>query len=100
MPDGAPHVRGRLPSLRLAPTRENEVVEELSQHLDDRYRELMAGGALADEVTLLALADFQSGNVLAQRMASLRKAHVTALATLGTSAGHVCVRVAACPRRV
>jgi hypothetical protein len=37
-------VRGRLSGLRLSPTREAEIVEELSQHLDDRYRELIAGG--------------------------------------------------------
>jgi hypothetical protein len=45
MPDWPQHVRPRLASLRLSPTRENEIVEELSQHLDDRYRELIAGGS-------------------------------------------------------
>lgn len=32
MADWAPHVRARLASLRLSPTRENEIVDE---HLDD-----------------------------------------------------------------
>src|SRR5918995_274837 len=89
MPDWAPHVRARLASLRLSPTRENEIVEELSQHLEDRYRELIAGGASPDEATRLALADFQSGDVLAQKMASLRQGHVTAPTTLGAPTGHV-----------
>jgi predicted permease len=89
MPDWAPHVRARLASLRLSPARENEIVEELSQHLDDRYRELLAGGASPDDATRSALADFQSGNLLAQRMASLQQAHVTAPPTLGASAGRV-----------
>jgi hypothetical protein len=31
--------------LRLSPKRENEIVEELSQHLEDRWEELVAGGA-------------------------------------------------------
>lgn len=31
MPDWAPHIRARLASLRLSPTPENEIVEELSQ---------------------------------------------------------------------
>ena len=35
--------------------RETEVVDELSQHLDDRYRELVAGGATAEEATRLTL---------------------------------------------
>ena len=37
--------RSTLASLRLSPTRENEIVEELSQHLEDRWEELVAGGA-------------------------------------------------------
>ncbi len=45
MPDWAREVRARLSSLRLSPTREAEIVDELSQHLDERWRELMAGGA-------------------------------------------------------
>jgi ABC-type lipoprotein release transport system permease subunit len=36
MPDWKPHIRSRLASLRLSPSRENEIVEELSQHLEDR----------------------------------------------------------------
>ena len=59
MPDWAEHVRSRLASLRLSPTREAEIVEELSQHLEDRWRELLAGGASEDEAARLALADFR-----------------------------------------
>ena len=50
---GHREVRTRLSSLRLSPTRESEIVEELSQHLDDRWRELIAGGASPDEATQL-----------------------------------------------
>jgi putative ABC transport system permease protein len=89
VPDWAPHVRGRLASLRLSPTRETEIVDELSQHLEDRYRELIAGGTSPDEAARLALADFQGGNVLGQKMASLRQGHVTAPITLGAPTGHV-----------
>ena len=89
MPDWAPHVRARLASLRLSPTREAEIVEELSQHLEDLYRELRGRGASHEEATRLALADFRSGNVLAQHMVSLRQAHVTASSTLGAPAGRV-----------
>jgi MacB-like periplasmic core domain len=89
MPDWAPHVRARLASLRLSPTRETEIVDELSQHLEDRCRELIAGGTSPDEATRLALADFQSGNILGQKMASLRQAHVMAPTTLGAPTGHV-----------
>jgi hypothetical protein len=50
---------------------------------------LIAGGTSPDEATRLALADFQSGNILGQKMASLRQGHVTAPTTLGAPTGHV-----------
>jgi putative ABC transport system permease protein len=83
MPDWAQHVRPRLSSLRLSPTRENEIVDELSQHLDDRWRELIAGGALPDEAARMALADFREGNLLAQYMAPLRQVHAPTPITPG-----------------
>ncbi len=89
MPDWAPHVRPRLASLRLSPTRENEIVEELSQHLEDRRRELMAGGASPDEATRLALAEFREGNLLARYMTPLRQAHAPAQITPGAPTAHV-----------
>jgi hypothetical protein len=51
MPDWAREVRTRLSSLQLSPTREREIIEELTQHLDDRWCELMAGGASPDEAS-------------------------------------------------
>ncbi len=89
MPDWASEVRTRLAPLRLAPTREAEIVDELSQHLDDRYRELMAGGASSEEAIRLALADFQEGDVLAQHMGSLRQAHAPPPVTPGAPTGGV-----------
>src|SRR5688572_9984201 len=85
----AREVRTRLSSLRLSPTREAEIVDELSQHLDDHYRELTAGGTTPDEATRLTLAQFRSGNVLAQHMAALRQAHSPASITPGAPTGHV-----------
>jgi putative ABC transport system permease protein len=89
MPDWSQDVRTRLSSLRLSPEREAEIVDELSQHLDDRYRELIAGGATPEEARRLALADFQSGNVLAKHMASLRQANSPPPITPGAPSGHV-----------
>ena len=85
----AHEVRARLSPLRLSPTREAEIVDELSQHLDDRYRELRAGGASPDEAERLALADFRSGNVLARHMAPLRQARVPAPVTPGAPTGRL-----------
>ena len=79
MPDWAEHLRPRLSSLRLSPAREHEIVQELSQHLEDRWRELVAGGASEDEATRLALAEFREGNLLAQYLAPLRQAQTPIL---------------------
>ncbi|HZM59476.1 MAG TPA: ABC transporter permease [Vicinamibacterales bacterium] len=85
----AADVRSRLASLRLSPAREAEIVDELSQHLDDRYNELVSGGASPEEATRLALADFHSENVLAQHMAALRQAHAPVPVTPGAPTGHL-----------
>ena len=44
MPDWKPEIAKRLRPLRMAPPREAEIIEELSQHLEDRYQELLASG--------------------------------------------------------
>jgi putative ABC transport system permease protein len=85
----AREVRTRLSALHLSPTREAEIVDELSQHLDDHYRELIAGGASPEEATRLTLADFRSGNVLAQHMAELRQSHAPPPIAPGAPTGHV-----------
>lgn len=89
MPDWTQHVRARLLGLRLSPTREAEIVEELSQHLDDRYRELIAGGMSPDEATRVALSDFREGNILADYIAPLRQARPPSAITPGASGGNL-----------
>jgi macrolide transport system ATP-binding/permease protein len=89
MPDWKPHIRSRLASLRLSPSRENEIIEELSQHLEDRWRELVAGGVSEDEATKLALAGFREGDLLARQLAPLRQAHAPQPVTPGASAGRL-----------
>src|SRR5436309_15037470 len=87
MGDWASEVRTRLSSLQLSPTRETESVEELSQHLDDRWRELIGGGASPEDARRLALAEFRGGDVLANAMAPLRPAHPPSSITPGAPTG-------------
>jgi hypothetical protein len=89
MPEWADEVRARLASLRLAPTREAEIVEELSRHLDDRYHELIAGGAPPDEARRAALGAFRSSAALAQHLTPLRQAQALPPITPGATSGHV-----------
>ena len=55
MPDWKPEIRRRLAGLRLAPTREAEIVEELAQHLEDCYQELLAAGESDEQACRAAL---------------------------------------------
>jgi putative ABC transport system permease protein len=89
MPDWTQHIRPRLASLRLSSSRENEIIEELSQHLDDRWRELVAGGASEDEATKLALAGFRDRDLLARHLAPLRQAHTLEPITPGAPTRHL-----------
>ncbi len=44
MPDWKSEVEKRLLALRIRPAASPEVVQELVEHLEDRYAELLAGG--------------------------------------------------------
>jgi Acidobacterial duplicated orphan permease len=68
MPEWRDEIRQRLAELKLEPTREAEIIEELSQHLDDRYAELLAGGATEDEADRMVLAELRGGQLLAQEL--------------------------------
>src|SRR4030095_13343822 len=89
MPDWTQHVRPRLSGLRLSPTRAAEIVEELSQHLDDRCRELIASGMSPDAAERLALPDFTDGHGLPERLAPLRQAHPPLAITPGAPGGEL-----------
>jgi len=77
MPDFHQPVRERLAGLNLDPAREAEIVEELSVHLDARFRELLAEGAPPDAAARLALEELEARDALAQRLrrTRLRTAH-------------------------
>ncbi len=82
-------VRTRLSALRLSPTREMEIVQELSQHLDEHFRELIAGGESPEEAERLTLAEFRDGDALARHMAPLRQARTPTEVTPGAATGQM-----------
>ncbi|MGB8805625.1 MAG: hypothetical protein WCC93_11920, partial [Chthoniobacterales bacterium] len=55
MPDFKSEIRTSLAALNLSPTREEEIVEELSQDLQERFEEALSHGASEDEARQLAL---------------------------------------------
>ena len=74
MPDWTEELRQRLAPLRLSPSRESEIIEELSQHLDLRYEELLDSGMPDVEARRVALEELRGPEVLAQHMRTLRQA--------------------------
>jgi len=69
MPEWKEEIRSRLASLRLEPGRESEIVEELSQHLEDRYSELCESGLGESEAYRAALSEINDGHFLAAAIA-------------------------------
>jgi predicted permease len=66
MPDWNEQIRQQLGILNLKPAREAEIVEELAQHAEDRYRELRGGGVAEAEARRIAL-DETGGHQLPAR---------------------------------
>lgn len=87
MPDWTLALSTRLSSLRLTPAREREIVDELSQHLDDAYREHLNAGATHEEAMRLTLAELDERDLLAREMQSLRQASVPPAITPGVPRG-------------
>ena len=61
----------RLAALKLRPEREAEIVDELTQHLDDHVRELIAGGADPETARTIALAELDQPGELARRLGTV-----------------------------
>lgn len=62
----------RLAAAKLDPASENEVVEELAQHLDDRAEELLANGIPAAECDRQLSAELDNGDLLAHCVRTVR----------------------------
>ena len=64
----------RLTGLKLAPAREAEIVEELAQHLEERYYELLADGATEAEAHRIAVEELTNQSLLARELRSVERA--------------------------
>ncbi|TMP91423.1 MAG: hypothetical protein E6L07_13545, partial [Verrucomicrobia bacterium] len=64
MPDFKQQIRDRLAGSSLSPTREVEIVEELSQHLEDRYEQALSRGATEGEAYEAALFELKENGLL------------------------------------
>ena len=74
MPEWKPLLEARLASVRLSPAREGEIIDELSQHLDDLYRERRSAGESHDAAIRGALEELDERDLLAREIRSLDQA--------------------------
>ncbi|MGC2558399.1 MAG: ABC transporter permease, partial [Terriglobales bacterium] len=75
MPDWKEEITKRFSSLKLESTREVEIIQELAQHLEDRYHELVSGGATDEEARSDVLTELNSENPPRQgRLGMVREA--------------------------
>jgi len=64
MPDWSGEIRRRLSAVRLPPEREAAIVDEVAQHLEDRYQTLLASGQPAAEAERSAWRELEGNDVL------------------------------------
>jgi putative ABC transport system permease protein len=81
MPDWKPDIAKRLAGLHLAASREVEIVEEIAQHADDRYAELLAGGTRETQARQAVLEEIAGNEDL---LGALRRAEPTVKHEPGT----------------
>ncbi|HVB56296.1 MAG TPA: permease prefix domain 1-containing protein [Candidatus Acidoferrales bacterium] len=68
MPNWKPEILRRLAPLKLTPTREAEIAEELAQHLHDRYQELLTTGQSEDAAFRTAIDELKDNDFLARNL--------------------------------
>lgn len=85
MPEWKQVIRERLTPLKLAPPRETEIVEELAQHLEDRYAELLSCGATPEEAYRAALAELSESAALQRELQRLEREGAPEPIALGTN---------------
>src|SRR5262245_46030893 len=73
MPDWKCEIRRRLAGVKLEPTCEAAIIEELAQYLEDCYAELRSSGATKAEAYQRALAELNGSELLARELRHLER---------------------------
>ena len=73
MPDWTAEVKARLAGLGLSPARELEIIEELSQHLQDRYEHELSRGATEEEAKRESLEELNAPELLDRELKQVER---------------------------
>jgi putative ABC transport system permease protein len=87
-PDWKLEISKRLAHLKLETVREAAITEELAQHLEDRYRDLISGGATEDEALRWVLEELSDERLLARGLQRLAKEPPQRSTVFGSDGSH------------
>jgi putative ABC transport system permease protein len=73
MPDFKIEIRARLAELQLSPVREAEIVEELSQHLEEEYERAVRSGSSEDEAHQRVLEQIAASDLLHRELKNVER---------------------------
>jgi putative ABC transport system permease protein len=84
MPDFKFEIRERLSELGLSPVREAEIVEELSQHLEQEYERALNGGASETEARAEVMEELRTSDLLRRELKNVERRIARDPVTSGT----------------
>src|SRR2546421_10437179 len=84
MPDFKIEIRARLTEVGLSPVREAEIVEELSQHLEDEYERALSCGASEEEARQQVIEQLSAPDLLGSELKHVERRISQNPVTLGT----------------
>jgi putative ABC transport system permease protein len=83
--DWKPEIKRQLRELKLDPAREAAIIEELSQHLDDCYAELIDGGVAPADAHRQTLAELSGSELLTRELRRVERQVALEPIVLGTN---------------
>ncbi len=83
MPDWDQQIRQQLAALHLSPPREAEIVEELAQHAEDRYGELIGAGVDEPEARRIVTGELTGHETLAKELRAVERTNAPEHVVLG-----------------
>ena len=87
MPDWKTELRKQLSGLRLTPTREEEIVNELAEHLESRYEELLGTGLSRSEAEKIIRQELSENDQLARELQSIEPRETPSVSVPGYVTG-------------
>jgi predicted permease len=85
VPEWKAEISRRLAPLRLEPTRETAIIEELAQHLDDCYAEWLASGATEAEAARRTLRELSESEIFERELRRVERQVTQEPIVLGTN---------------